>query len=60
MVAAGEAAGEFTLSTTPTIFVNTLLGAANWTYKWYQPQGALSPEELGAQIAGVLLAGLRS
>ncbi len=42
------------------IFVNTLLGAANWTYKWYQPQGPLSPEELGAQIATVLLAGLRS
>jgi AcrR family transcriptional regulator len=60
VVAAGEAAGEFTLTTTPAIFVNTLLGAANWTYKWYQPQGPLSPEELGTQIAGVLLAGLRS
>ncbi len=60
VVAAGEEAGEFTLPTTPTIFVNTLLGAANWTYKWYQPHGALSPELLGAQIAGLLLAGLRS
>ena len=60
VVAAGEAAGEFTLPTTPAIFVNTLLGAANWTYKWYQPQGPLSPEQLGTQIAGVLLAGLRS
>ncbi|MBK5220787.1 MAG: TetR family transcriptional regulator [Thermoleophilia bacterium] len=60
VIAAGEAAGEFSLSTTPTIFVNTLLGAANWTYKWYQPQGPLSPEELGTQIAATLLAGLRS
>jgi AcrR family transcriptional regulator len=60
VVAAGEQAGEFTLPTTPTIFVNTLLGAANWTYKWYQPQGALSPQELGSQIATVLLAGLRA
>lgn len=60
VVAAGEAAGELTLTTTAAIFVNTLLGAANWTYKWYQPQGPLSPEELGAQIAAVLLAGLRS
>jgi AcrR family transcriptional regulator len=59
VVAAGEAAGEFSLPTTPTIFVNTLLGAANWTYKWYRPQGPLSPEQLGAQIAAVLLAGLR-
>lgn len=60
MVARGEAAGEFSLRTTPQIFVNTVLGAANWVYKWYQPQGPLSPEELGSQIAGILLAGLRS
>ena len=60
MVASGEAAGEFSLTTTPQIFVNTVLGAANWTYKWYQPQGPLSPEELGSQMAAVLLAGLRS
>jgi AcrR family transcriptional regulator len=60
MVARGEAAGEFSLPTTPQIFVNTVLGAANWVYKWYQPQGSLSPEELGSQIATILLAGLRS
>lgn len=59
MVARGEAAGEFTLTTTPQIFVNTVLGAANWVYKWYQPQGPLSPEELGSQMASILLAGLR-
>jgi AcrR family transcriptional regulator len=60
MVARGEAAGEFSLSTTPQIFVNTVLGAANWVYKWYQPRGPLSPEELGSQMASILLAGLRS
>jgi AcrR family transcriptional regulator len=60
MVARGEAAGEFTLTTTPRIFVNTVLGAANWVYKWYQPEGPLTPEELGSQIAGVLLAGLHN
>lgn len=60
VVAAGEAAGEFSLRTTPAIFVNTVLGAANWTYKWYQPDGALSPEQLGAEIAAVLLAGLET
>lgn len=58
-VARGEADGELSLPTTPAIFVNTLLGAANWTYKWYRPDGPLSPEELGAEIATALLAGLR-
>lgn len=60
MVARGEDGGEFTLTTTPQIFVNTVLGAANWTYKWFQPQGPLSPEELGSQMANILLATLRS
>ncbi len=60
MVARGEQDGEFMLTTTPQIFVNTVLGAANWTYKWFQPQGPLSPEELGAQMAQILLATLRS
>ncbi len=54
MVARGEQDGEFRLTTTP----HTVLGAANGTYKWFQPQGRLSPEELGAQIAKILLATL--
>ena len=58
MVSRGEEAGEFMLTTTPQIFVNTVLGAANWTYKWFQPQGPLTPEELGAQMAKILLATL--
>lgn len=60
MVARGEQDGEFMLTTTPQIFVNTVLGAANWTYKWFQPQAPLTPEELGAQMAKILLATLRS
>lgn len=60
ILARGVAAGEFSLPTTPTIFVNTILGAANWTYKWFQPDGPLSPEELGAQMASILLATLAS
>jgi TetR/AcrR family transcriptional regulator, cholesterol catabolism regulator len=57
VVVAGVAAGELRLPTTPAIFVNTLLGAANWTYKWYSPDGELSPEQLGHEIATTLLSG---
>lgn len=60
LLARGEQAGEFSLPTTPTIFANTALGAANWTYKWFNPDGPLSPEQLGAQIADIVLAGLRA
>jgi len=38
-----------------TVYVNTCLGAANWVYKWYDPAGPLKPEELGRDVARVLL-----
>ena len=40
----------------PKVLVNTVLGAANWVYKWYSPSGPLSPRELGEQVAAVQLA----
>lgn len=40
----------------PTVYVNTCLGAVNWTYKWYRPSGALSPGDLGRQMATALTA----
>lgn len=60
MVARGEAAGEFTLTTTPQIFVNTVLGAASLDLQVVPAPGPLSPEELGSQMAKILLATLRS
>lgn len=42
----------------PKVYVNMCLGAANWSYKWYRPTGAATPEELGRQIADTLTATL--
>lgn len=49
-----EATGG-TLPTTATIYVNTCLGAANWAYKWFDPQGGEDPRTLGEHIAALLL-----
>lgn len=49
-----------TLAMNPKAYVNTCLGAANWVYKWYSPDGKLSPRELGADIAAVLLGPLEA
>lgn len=38
------------------VYVNTCLGAANWAYKWFHPEGALTPRQLGEQVAVVQLA----
>lgn len=36
-------------------YVSTCLGAANWTYKWFDPAGPRTPRELGEDVATVLL-----
>ncbi len=47
-----------TLAMTPKTYVNTCLGAVNWTYKWYSATGPRTPSELGEEIADVLLRAL--
>jgi AcrR family transcriptional regulator len=59
LVEQGARQGLFVLRETPRILVNTMLGAANWVYKWYNPSGKMSPKQLGASIADYLLAGIR-
>lgn len=52
--------GSIAFTTTPRIVVNALLGAAHWTYKWYDPAAAKSPRELAEDLVDVLLLGLQS
>lgn len=54
-VAAHLAATGLTLPTTPTVYVNTCLGAANWVYKWFDPAGGEDPQALGEHMATLLL-----
>jgi len=58
IVERGRRSGEIVLNTTPRLFMNTFLGAANWVYKWYDPQGPMTPEEIGRDMAQILLAGV--
>jgi TetR/AcrR family transcriptional regulator, cholesterol catabolism regulator len=58
IVERGRSAGEIVLSTPPRVFVNTVLGAANWAYKWYDPRGPLAPEQIGHDMARILLEGV--
>lgn len=36
----------------------TILSALNWTHTWYRPDGELRPEEIGSNLAGILLNGI--
>ena len=40
------------------VVVKAILGAVNWTVKWYQPQGSSSSAEIGTEFAQVLVSGL--
>lgn len=58
VVNAVVSASDSPFSTPVRVYVNACLGAALWVYKWYNPQGPLSPEELGDHIAHVMLEAL--
>lgn len=55
----GIATGEFR-QVDPKIAAFGVLGMANWTSRWYSPQGRNTPEEIAAIIADLALASLRS
>jgi hypothetical protein len=54
----GLAEGLFQFAATPMIAANCLLGACNWSYKWYNPDGAKSPEQLAEEVAELLMGAL--
>lgn len=39
--------------------VLTILSALNWTHNWFKPSGKMSAEEIGRNLASVMLNGLR-
>jgi len=53
----GMAQGVFSCEN-PRIAVKGILGVANWTIMWYREAGGLSPDEIAAFSANLLLNGL--
>lgn len=58
LIAEGVRSGEFA-DTDPGIAGLMLLGALNWAHRWYQPDGRLTPEEIGRQFSQLFLRGLQ-
>lgn len=59
LIAAGAARGELR-HVDPRLATLALLGALNWTVKWFSPAGALGAAEVGAAFARLFLDGLRT
>jgi AcrR family transcriptional regulator len=51
--------GEFREDLHPSIATLTVLGAANWSYQWFQPDGELSDFEVAKQMITILLEGMK-
>jgi AcrR family transcriptional regulator len=47
------------LRPTPALLVKGILGMLNYTYLWFEPDGALTPEELADEYIDTLLRGIR-
>ena len=54
----GVASGEFRSDLDIQVASYGLLGMLNWLYKWYDPQGRLSVQEVAEQFTTLALAGL--
>jgi AcrR family transcriptional regulator len=55
LIQQGVVEGVFAIDISPTVVVNTFLGSINWLYKWYEPRGPRTPEELGVDMTDLLL-----
>ena len=51
--------GEFN-ATDEKFVALTLLSSLNWIHHWFKPEGKMSPEEIGNQLANLLLKGLQT
>lgn len=58
LIEAGIRAGEFR-PVDPGLAALALLGAVNWTVRWFQTEGRKSADEVGREFADLLVAGLR-
>ena len=57
LIDSGIKSGEFR-PVNSKVAVFAILGSINWIARWYRPEGSLQAEELGAEFADQLVAGL--
>ena len=55
----GMASGEF-MAVDQKFTMLTILSSLNWTHNWYNPEGKLTPQEIGSRLASLLLNGLKN
>lgn len=59
IIEAGVKAGEFKSEIDRKLAVMTLFSSLNWMPLWYDPSSSIDPNELGKQLADMLVNGLK-
>jgi TetR/AcrR family transcriptional regulator, cholesterol catabolism regulator len=59
IIDAGVKSGEFKKEINTKLAVMTLFSSLNWMPLWYSPQSSIDPNELGKQLADMLVNGLK-
>ena len=57
IIAAGVSSGEF-IECDPALAARAILGALNWSTRWFNPEGELNAAEIGQEFAHYLTRGL--
>jgi AcrR family transcriptional regulator len=60
MMAAGIESGEFKSGLDAELATNAVLGALNWSHRWFKPGRATAPDEVAAVFIEIFLNGLVS
>lgn len=58
IISEGMADGSFSSSGDAKIIAYGILGALNWTHRWFNPKGRLSPDQVAETFAELFLRGL--
>lgn len=60
LVREAQERGEFSAVASPEIVTFTIFGVINEMPRWYRPAGRMRPEQIAAEIADLVLAGLHA
>ena len=58
IITQGMSDGSFSSAGDPKIIAYGILGALNWTHRWFNPAGRLSPDQVAENFAELFLRGL--
>ncbi|OQP07812.1 TetR family transcriptional regulator [Geobacillus sp. 46C-IIa] len=58
LIEEGMKNGELRRDLSPSIAALTVLGAANWSYHWFRPDGELTDAEVAEQMVAILIDGM--